>query len=298
MKLSDIDDLFVPLLAEKGLPKVYLEQMVEMVFPLVSRWLSEFDNSSPQIWGVQGCQGSGKTTLCDFLAIYIEQFSDLKAKVCSIDDFYLTKKQRQNLAEKEHSLLNTRGVPGTHDVDLIMQAFDDVKNNSLHTLPVFSKADDDRIETNKWPVWNESPDLLIFEGWCVGLTPQANDQLHPPINELEMNEDKQGQWRVFVNTCLQNEYAGIFSNLDKLLSIQAPSFDCVYEWRSQQEKQLAQQLQKENKATTGLMTDEQIKRFISHYERLTKHAFNTMGSYADAILTLNKDHTFDKMYVT
>ena len=37
----------------------------------------------------------------------------------SIDDLYKTRKDRIKLSKKIHSLLKTRGVPGTHDVNFM-----------------------------------------------------------------------------------------------------------------------------------------------------------------------------------
>ena len=33
-------------------------------------------------------------------------------------------------------------------------------------------------------------DIVIFEGWCVGATPQKNKDLLVPVNDLEKREDK------------------------------------------------------------------------------------------------------------
>src|SRR5689334_11864372 len=68
--------------------------------------------------GINGAQGSGKSTLAALLHDLLEDGAGLRTVVLSIDDFYRTRAERQGLAREVHPLLETRGVPGTHDVAL------------------------------------------------------------------------------------------------------------------------------------------------------------------------------------
>ena len=52
----------------------------------------------------------------------------------SIDDFYKTRKDRKLLSKNKHSLLMTRGVPGTHDIDLMLSFFKKVKGKKFKSL--------------------------------------------------------------------------------------------------------------------------------------------------------------------
>ena len=64
----------------------------------------------------------------------------------------LSKKDRKLLSKKKHSLLMTRGVPGTHDVDLMLNFFKKIKAKNFKRLqvPAFNKAIDDRYPKNLW----------------------------------------------------------------------------------------------------------------------------------------------------
>ena len=292
MKVQSLQNLA----QQKGLPELYVEEFEELIIPLVDSWLNEYAQTEiPQIWGVQGCQGSGKSTLSEFIKRYVRDNSEIKIEICSIDDFYLTKAERYALAQRVHPLLGTRGVPGTHDVGLMNSAFEQFQRRKLHLVPSFNKAIDDRNPQHKWHAWDTSPDILIFEGWCVGIQPQAENQLDHAINELEETQDRNGEWRRFVNLQLHENYSPLFSKFDRLLSIQAPSFECVYDWRLQQEEELISRLRAQGKSVVATMSPPQIKQFISHYQRLTQHGFDTMGNHADAVLTLNLDHSFAGM---
>ena len=271
------------------LPNTYGDDVIEFMLPIAKQLFNK-QQSQPLIVGIQGSQGSGKSTSADFLKLLLEVEFDLKVATVSIDDFYLSNSERQILAQDVHPLLQTRGVPGTHHTDLITQQFNNFRLKKKLTLPQFDKATDDPKPKSEWLSIDKQPDILIFEGWCVGIPPQKEQQLSSPINELEKNEDVNGQWRKFVNDKLAKEYASIYSQLDTLIVLQAPSFDCVFEWRQLQEQKLIDKLTSEGKSTTQTLSAEKIKRFIQHYQRLTEHGLESLTPLADFALTLNTNH--------
>ncbi|MCF6208426.1 MAG: hypothetical protein L3J61_03430, partial [Ghiorsea sp.] len=127
-------------------------------------------------------------------------------------------------------------------------------------------------------------DIVLFEGWCLGFTPQSDDALIKPINKLEADEDKQGIWRKQVNETLADEYQQLFQMTDKIIYLKAPSFASVFAWRKQQEVEtFAQQ-------TSSGMNDKALRRFMAHYERLTRHGLATMPKTADVVFTLGEQH--------
>jgi D-glycerate 3-kinase len=154
-------------------------------------------------------------------------------------------------------------------------------------LPRFDKSRDDRAEPDTWPLISGPVDLIILEGWCVGCTPQADDDLLEPINSLEREEDTTGEWRRFVNDQIKGGYTDLFDTFDALIFLQAPSFDAVYRWRLEQEEKLSA-LTAGN--ATGIMNRKQIARFIQHYERLTRVNLATLPLTADVVLELNENH--------
>ena len=86
-------------------------------------------------------------------------------------------------------------------------------------------------------------ELIILEGWCVGLSPQPTAELAPPVNDLEREQDADLVWREATNEQLSGPYAALFAELDALLFLQAPHFDAVLEWRWEQEQQLSARYQ-------------------------------------------------------
>ena len=161
------------------------ERMIKSFLIPVSQWiLKKASKKKTLIIGLAGGQGSGKTTISSILSLILTKYFKLNVFKVSIDDFYKTRKDRKLLSRIKHSLLMTRGVPGTHDIDLMLNFFKKVKTKNFKTfyVPKFNKAIDDRYSKSLWMKIKSKPDIVIFEGWCVGAKPQTNIQLKKPVN--------------------------------------------------------------------------------------------------------------------
>ena len=278
-------------LDEHRLPRAFLDT-VEAHYAPLARWLHDVrPRGRPMLLGINGAQGTGKSTLAEFLAMAADSLYDWRTAVLSIDDFYLTRAKRRALAADVHPLLSTRGVPGTHDTGLLSATLDALVHLAAkHTfeLPRFDKAEDDRAATADWPAVTGPVDVIILEGWCVGSSAQPDAALSEPVNELERDEDAAGTWRRFVNEKLARDYTPIFERLDALVFLAAPSFDAILAWRIEQEHKLAKRLQGSGSA---IMSDEEVARFIRFYERITRHNLATLRGRADVVLDLAEDHS-------
>ncbi|TNF33481.1 MAG: hypothetical protein EP315_08310 [Gammaproteobacteria bacterium] len=268
------------------LPALYL--------PLAA-WLNQQYSGRTLYIGLNGSQGAGKTTLAKLLAGILTNGFEKKVLVLSIDDFYLGRQQRRALAASVHPLLATRGVPGTHDTELILEVLTQVRQTAQAKilLPVFDKSIDDRLPRSQWRQVSLPVDMVIFEGWCVGSSAQAESALAQPINALEKNEDQDARWRNYVNHQLATKYKKLFDMLDILLMLQSPSWQKVYDWRLLQETKLQSRVKAV--AKHRIMSASELQRFIMHYERVTRHCLDEMPSRADMVLHLNEDHLIDKV---
>ena len=143
------------------------DKMIKSFLIPVSFWISKRTNrKKPLMIGLAGGQGSGKTTISSILTLILQKYFKLKVFKVSIDDFYKTRKDRKLLSKNKHTLLMTRGVPGTHDVDLMLKFFKNVKSKNFKnlTVPKFNKAIDDRCKKNLWYKMKSKPDVVILEG--------------------------------------------------------------------------------------------------------------------------------------
>jgi D-glycerate 3-kinase len=253
---------------------------------------NEHSKAGPLLVGINGGQGSGKSTLALFLKLLLEEGHSLKTAVLSLDDLYLTRAERTALAKEHHPLLATRGVPGTHDVALGMRLLGRLAGTGAEavSIPRFDKAQDDRAPLADWSVVCTPVEIILLEGWCVGACPQAEPDLHAPVNTLERDEDKDGVWRRYVNDQLAGPYAAFFARLDHLIMLKVPNFECVEAFRTLQESKL-----REKSDGDGLMDAAAIKHFIMHYERLTRHMLAEMPARAEVVLELDASHTIDRV---
>jgi len=248
---------------------------------------SYLKNKRTNIIGLTGGQGSGKSTISKILKIILKENYNLNTVIFSIDDFYKTLKERESMSRKVSPLFLTRGVPGTHDTQMLLKCLLNLKKTNFQKLeiPKFDKSIDDRVPKNKWQKVNKKPNIAIFEGWCVGAEPQKKMDLLVPINTLEKDKDKKRIWRNRVNQELRNKYNKIFRLIDKIIFLKVPSFKHVYKWRFLQEKKL--KITSKGKKT---MTNLQIKSFIMFYERLTKHMLITLSQKAEVMVKIDNQH--------
>ena len=243
--------------------------------------------------GFSGGQGSGKTTAAGILKIILKIFFKRKIHVSSIDDFYKTLKDRDKMSYTIHPLLKTRGVPGTHDINLIKNFFNYIrkKNFQKFRLPKFDKATDDRLEKKYWSNIKKKPEIVILEGWCVGAKPQSKSLIKEPVNILEKHEDEDLIWRKHVNEKLKKDYRKIFSMIDHFIFMKIPDFNVVFKWRLLQETKL----KKRSHTKKKIMSYNEIKRFIMFYERITLQMVKDLSRSASIVMLLKKNHKIKKI---
>jgi D-glycerate 3-kinase len=252
------------------------------------------DGKRQLLLGINGAQGTGKTTLADFLNLAAESMFGWRVAVLSIDDFYYTLDERKRLADEVHPLLITRGVPGTHDTDMLcdcLRRLRQMDKDESIALPRFDKATDDRADESRWLSVTGPLDLIILEGWCVGTMAQSDVELGVPVNDLEREEDEDGAWRNYVNDQLRMNYEPIFEQLDFLVFIRAPSFAAILRWRLEQEEKLAAV---SPERSSGIMNKQQIERFLQFYERLTRANLAVLPSRADIVFRLDHTHSVSR----
>ena len=272
------------------------ERMIKSFLIPISFWISnKTDKKKTLIIGLAGGQGSGKTTISSILSLILKKYFKLNVFKISIDDFYKTRNARKLLSKKKHPLLITRGVPGTHDVDLMLSVFKKVKAKNFKSfrVPKFNKAIDDRYSKSLWYKLKLKPDVMIFEGWCVGAKPQTNNLLKKPINSLERDYDQKKNWRLHVNNHLKKKYKILFNQLDGLLYLKPKNFNLLKIWRLKQEKKLL--LQTKNKKNLKIMNSNEIINFMQTYQRITQQMFKDVPKYCSIILNLNSKHQINKI---
>jgi len=271
-----------------------IENLKKIYIPL-SYWIeNKYKKKRKTLFlGLSGGQGSGKTTVAGTLKIILNKFFKRRIHISSIDDFYKTLIERNKMSRKIHPLFKTRGVPGTHDINLIKNFFNLIKKKKFQTikLPKFDKATEKRLKKKYWSNIKKKPEIVILEGWCVGAKPQENFLIKKSVNDLEKNEDKNLKWRKYVNERLKNEYKKLFAMIDDLIFIKIPNFDVVLKWRFLQEKKL----RKRSHSKKKIMSYNEIKRFIMFYQRITLQMIKDLSKSASVVMVMKKNHKIKKV---
>lgn len=291
MKSINIEDFIV----KNKLPSSYKKVIQESFSPLAKDLVEQQRaKKKPIIIGINGAQGSGKTTLATLLVLLLNTEHSIHAVTLSIDDFYFSHSHRDYLAKTIHPLLITRGVPGTHDIALMLAIINSLTFNSgITRLPKFNKATDNPYPESQYPLIRSPVDIIIIEGWCMGAEGQSTSTLSQSINSLEQNEDTDSTWRNYINKQLMGEYHILFNRVDKWIMLKAPSFDCVFKWRLEQENKLRKQwdenLSLSHIHENQIMDDVSLKRFIMFYQRITEHVLKTLPAKVDYLFELDEN---------
>ena len=267
------------------------ERMIKSFLIPLCFWIVKKSNKKrPLIIGLAGGQGTGKTTITSIISVILKKYFKLNIFKISIDDFYKTRNDRIILSIRKHPLLLTRGVPGTHDYNIISNFLKKVKSRKFKVLklPKFDKSTDDRCKKKFWYRIKTRPDIVILEGWCIGARAQKQSNINKPINSLEKVKDSNLIWRKYVNTQLKTNYKNLFKQLNEIIYLKANRFDLLQKWRIKQEKRLW--LKSKNKKNLKIMNKEDIINFMQTYQRITQNMFKDVPKYASIILNLNSNH--------
>lgn len=267
--MSQLNVLLHQLQLEPNTEQAY-RQMLQQLFSTLQNL------PRPLVIGISGAQGSGKSTLAAMLA---QMFSatGCNAAAVSLDDYYLSKAQRRQLAENVHPLLAQRGVPGTHNIAQALADARAVLAGTKVALPQFDKALDEPAAS----IPPQTLNILIVEGWCLGVAAQTEAELATPVNKLEATADVDGRWRRYVNQQLAGPYAEYWRLLTPLIWLQAPDWDSVCSWRARQEQKLWQSRGKG-------MSEAELVRFMLPFQRLTQASWQQLPQQASYIISLNK----------
>lgn len=238
------------------------------------------------IQGILGGQGTGKTTLSILLQLILKQLGHTTINL-SLDDLYKTYHERQELKQRDRRLI-WRGPPGTHDVDLGIKILDQLRDPHPSQPVAISRFDKslnngegDRID----PEIIEQADIVLFEGWFVGVRPLNNVQkiVWPdPINTPEAQ-----QFAKDSNEALK-AYLPLWERLDSLIVLNPVDYRLSKQWRKVAERKMIAS------GKTG-MSDQQIDKFVDYFwQSLHPELFIipllNNPNFVDLVIEINDEH--------
>lgn len=250
-----------------------VDRAIEFILPhLKSKITSQ--KAKPLVSGVEGPQGSGKTTASTQIREKLSnRYPNITIVQFSIDDFYLTYEEQQRVNEKcaDNVLLQGRGLPGTHDVTLLYEIMGKLLSNDAGVYPLYIPVYDksayngkgDRLSKDKWTKIEKAVDLVVFEGWFNGYTSISNNQ--ELISKWHGIKDVHGETFcriqdsdiISINRNLLG-YEKIWKLFDLFVCIKTTNINNVYKWRLEQEHELI-------KIKGTGMSDIEVGNFVARY---------------------------------
>jgi D-glycerate 3-kinase len=253
------------------------------------------------VLGINGAQGSGKTTISHILQLILRAGCNKKVVGFSIDDLYDTYRRRREKGKEISPILARIRGPGTHDLELGIEILDRLIEGKTIRIPRFDKSlannQGDRVAESAWLEVIGAQDIVLFEGWNVGEAPFPENELERCFEKLHHAEGFR-EWRDYYVAKLRDTeagYAALFNRLDNLVMIRIHDFGDVYANREKAEAKLRQRIagdEKAGKSTAGLsaMSQEEVRTFVDHYEPWTLHMLQEMPARADLVLWMGAAH--------
>ncbi|WP_414544404.1 glycerate kinase [Nostoc sp. CCY0012] len=272
-------------------PEAMLGILWDLWLPLGMKIASQRQElGRPLIQGILGGQGTGKTTMCQVLGLILQELGYCTLSL-SLDDLYKTYSDRLALTQQDPRLI-WRGPPGTHDIDIGLQVLDQIRQcQSPVSVPRFDKSAYNGAGDRTTPEIVQDVDIVLFEGWFVGvqpITPDVFDHAPPPI----VTEEDQAFARD-LNEQLKN-YLPLWERLDSLMVLYPIDYRCSLEWRQQAEQQMIA-------AGKPGMSNSQIHDFVNYFWRsLHPELFITplvkSPSAVDLVIEIHPDHSIGAIY--
>jgi len=241
-----------------------------LALPLLSQSY-EFHNkfSDRKIIGISALPGTGKTTLGKWLEA-ISLNLNFKIAVISIDDFYLPSDE-MNLAINNNPWNVSRGFPGSHSVNLMYEKLLNWKTNGELNVPVFDKSLRNGLgDRSHWRT--DNPDLLILEGWFLGIEPLPPDVNDQTMNSVELSTHE-SSYRFKIQKNLK-EYLDVWNLIDNIWHLKPLKYEYMNMWKLNQEKEMF--LKKGN-----ALRDEKLSNFLRMLNvSIPQKSFDLINSYA------------------
>lgn len=265
------------------------EEEKRIIEPIVKVLQKIHQKSKTTIVGLQGGQGTGKTTIVKFIEKHLKR-QGYKVQSFSLDDFYKSYSERKELQEKYPSnpfYQISRGLPGTHRVKILLETLKRAKAGKNFEIPLFDKS----LYGGKGDILSKTrkikgrQNFILFEGWCVGIPLVSSKKFLNICNKNKINIKKLDptlqDHKVVIKFVKQ--YQPIWKLLDYLVMLKADSPEVHKKWRLLQEKRL--------KAERGMgMSKQEVHAFVEPFLPFTYVCYDLIRP--DVKVLIDEKHNF------
>lgn len=271
-------------------PQAMLQVLWDLWLPLGIKLATQRQNlGRPLIQGILGGQGTGKTTMSKVLGLILQELG-YRCLGLSLDDLYKTYSDRLILTQQDPRLI-WRGPPGTHDVDLGLNLLDHIRQGENPVIvPRFDKSAYAGAGDRATPEIITDVDIVLFEGWFVGVRPIEPEKFATAPAPIVTPEDK--KFASDMNRQLR-DYLPLWDRLDSLILLYPTDYRCSLEWRKQAERQMIA-------AGKSGMTEWEVEEFVNYFWRsLHPELFIkplVKSPTVDLVIEIHPDHTFGAVY--
>ncbi|MBD1928012.1 glycerate kinase [Trichocoleus sp. FACHB-90] len=272
-------------------PVPSLETLWNLWLPLAMQLAqSQQQLGHPLIQGILGGQGTGKTTLAAILTLILKHLGKSTLSL-SLDDLYKTYSDRLALREQERRLI-WRGPPGTHDIDLGLAVLDRLRHpDGSIPIPRFDKSAWNGAGDRTQPEIVQGADIVLFEGWFVGVRPIDPVAFENPPPPILTADDK--TFARDMNARLA-DYLPLWARLDRLMVLYPVDYRLSIAWRQQAEREMIA-------AGKSGMSDSEINEFVNYFWKslhpeLFIKPLTTNPNWVDLVIEINPDHSPGDVY--
>ncbi len=239
------------------------------------------------IVGLQGGQGTGKTTLAGYL---VRRLTETGSSVVSfsLDDFYTGWNERHRLAatlpgNPYYGL--PRGMPGTHRTEELLAVLQALKAGRDVDLPVFDKSargGEGEIAARTVPVRGRR-DFVLFEGWCIGIPESTPQDLEATVRRHRLPPLVGGFEAVLARI---GPYQAVWETIDLLIMLYPDAPRLHERWRLEQERDL---ISRRGSGMAAARVREMVRLFLP----FTYLCYDKLAP--DIRLPINRSHRFRGM---
>jgi D-glycerate 3-kinase len=233
-----------------------LDLLWTLWLPLAQRLVAQRQQQDqPLVQGILGGQGSGKTTLCAVLLVILKHLGYPTVSL-SLDDLYKTHAERQRLQQQDPRF-RWRGPPGTHDIELGVQTLERLRHPTGEpvAVPRFDKSAYGGRGDRTQPQWVIGVEIVLFEGWFVGVHPVDPAVLAAAPSPIDTESDR--AFALETNEQLK-EYLPLWEFLDQLMVLWPQDYRLSRQWRQQAEREAVA-------AGKSGMSSAEIAQFVTYF---------------------------------